>query len=136
MFEVPDILLNEGFPSDNKIISDVHLYLSIVSSTDNPLGVESDAPHQLLVTLQHPETGAALDVPESDGVVAGATHHQPVVVLETRDASLVTIQRPHELAGAGGPHLDGSVSTGGDDVLLIKVNYIHSRSETKNIANL
>ena len=112
------------------------LDLAIIRSTDNPLAVKPDAPDQLLVTLQNPETSSALDVPEPDGVVGTSADDEPVVVLEARDTPLVTVQCADKLAGARGPNLDGSISTGGDDVLLIKVNYIHSRSETKNIANL
>ena len=79
--------------------------LSIVVSTDDPLAVEPDAAHQLLVALEDPETGAALDVPEPDGVVGAAADNQPVVVLQTGDASLVSVQSSHKLARAGGPDL-------------------------------
>ena len=109
------------------------LNLAIIRSADNSLAVKPDAPDQLLVTLEHPETGPALDVPQSDRVVGTAADDQPVVILEARDAPLVTVQCADELAGAGGPNLDGSVSTGGDDVLLIKVDNIHSRSGRKII---
>ena len=51
------------------------------------------------------------------------------MILQTGDPSLVTIEGPHKLTGAGGPHLDGPVPAGGNDVLLVKINYIHSRSE-------
>ena len=89
-----------------------YLYFAVVGSADNSLGVEPDAPDQLLVTLQHSQACSTLNVPQTDGVVRAATHHQPVVILETRDPSLVTIEGPHKLAGAGGPHLDGPVSAG------------------------
>ena len=46
-----------------------YLYLAVIGAADNPLGVEPDAPDELLVPLQHPEAGAALDVPQADGVV-------------------------------------------------------------------
>ena len=82
--------------------------LAVVGSTDNPLAVEPDAAHQLLVALEDPETGAALDVPEPDGVVGATADDQPVVVLQAGDASLVTVQSPHKLAGAGGPNLQQS----------------------------
>ena len=82
--------------------------LPVVGSTDNPLAVESDAADQLLVSLQDPETGPALDVPEPDGVVGAPADDQPVVVLQAGDASLVTVQSPHKLAGAGGPNLQQS----------------------------
>ena len=51
------------------------------------------------------------------------------MILQTGDTSLVPIEGPHKLTGAGGPHLDGPVPAGRHDVLLIKINYIHSRSE-------
>ena len=51
------------------------------------------------------------------------------MILQTGDPSLVTIEGPHKLTGAGGPDLDGPVPAGGNDVLLVKINYIHSRSE-------
>ena len=79
--------------------------LPVVGSTDNPLAVEPDAAHQLLMALEDPETGAALDVPEPDGVVGAAADDQSIVVLEAGDASLVSIQSSHKLAGAGGPDL-------------------------------
>ena len=82
-----------------------HFYLPVVGSTDNPLAVESDAADQLLVSLQDPETGPALDVPEPDGVVGAAADDEPVVVLQTGDASLVTVQSSHKLTRAGGPDL-------------------------------
>ena len=50
--------------------------LPIVGSTDDPLAVEPDAADQLLVALQDPETGPALDVPQPDGVVRAAAHHE------------------------------------------------------------
>ena len=81
--------------------------LPVVGSTDNPLAVEPDAAHQLLVALEDPETGAALDVPEPDGVVRAAADHQPVVVLEAGDAPLVAVQSSDKLTGAGGPDLGG-----------------------------
>ena len=82
-----------------------HLDLPVVRSAHNPLAVEPDAPDELLVALEDPEAGAALDVPEPDGVVRAAADDQPVVVLQAGDASLVTVQSPHKLAGAGGPNL-------------------------------
>ena len=85
-----------------------HLDLPVVRSAHNPLAVEPDAPDELLVTLEDPEAGAALDVPEPDGVVRAAADDQPVVVLQAGDASLVTVQSPHKLAGAGGPNLQQS----------------------------
>ena len=85
-----------------------HLDLPVVGSAHNPLAVEPDAPDELLVALEDPEAGAALDVPEPDGVVRAAADDQPVVVLQAGDASLVTIQSPHKLAGAGGPNLQQS----------------------------
>ena len=83
-----------------------HFYLPVVGSTDNPLAVESDAADQLLVSLQDPETGPALYVPEPYGVVGAPADDQPVVVLQAGDASLVTVQSSHKLARAGGPDLD------------------------------
>ena len=129
--------------------------LAVVGSTDNPLAVEPDAAHQLLVALEDPETGAALDVPEPDGVVGATADDQPVVVLQAGDASLVSVQSSHKLARAGGPdlgrkirvrienqqeeakaaHLDSSVSAGRDDVLLIKVDNVDGGSETANYMN-
>ena len=79
--------------------------LPVVSSTHDPLAVEPDATHQLLVALEDPETGPALDVPEPDGVVGAAADDQPVVVLQAGDASLVSVQSSHKLARAGGPDL-------------------------------
>lgn len=40
-----------------------------------------------------------------DGVVRGAADHEAVPVLQAGDAALVPVQRPHELARAGAPHL-------------------------------
>lgn len=57
------------------------------------------------------------------------------MILQTGDPSLVTIEGPHKLAGAGGPDLDGPVPTGGHDVLLVKINYVHSRSEIKEVTS-
>lgn len=106
-----------------------YLNFAVIGAAHNPLGVEPDAPDELLVALEHPEAGAALDVPQPDGVIGATGDHEPVVILQTGDSSLVTIEGPHKLARAGGPHLDGPVSTGRHDVLLVKINYIHSRSE-------
>ena len=58
------------------------------------------------------------------------------MILQTGDPSLVTIEGPNKLTGAGGPHLDGPVPAGGNDVLLVKINYIHSRSEIIQITSL
>ena len=55
------------------------------------------------------------------------------MVLQTGDAALVPVQRPHELAGAGGPDLDGAVPARGDDILLVKVHNVHSRSESSQL---
>ena len=116
--------------------------LPIVVSTHDPLAVEPDAADQLLVALQDPETGPALDVPEPDGVVGAAAHDEPVVVLQAGDASPVAVQSSHKLTRVGRPdltrtefekikptttaHLDGSVFAGRDDVLLILFHTIDS----------
>ena len=68
------------------------------------------------------------------------------MVLKTRDAPLVTVQGAHELTRTGRPHLkqakltqfrnfqrkkvnlDGPVSAGRDDVLVVKVDDVHSRA--------
>merc|ERR1719458_1711435 len=99
-----------------------NLDLAVVSARDDPLGVEPDAPDELLVTLQDPQAGAALDVPQPDRVVARAGDHEAVVVLQAGDAPLVPIQRPNKLAGTRVPDLDGPVARGGYDVLLVKVD--------------
>ena len=53
-----------------------HLDFAIVRPADDPLAVEADAPDELLVALQHAEAGPALDVPQPDGVVRAAAHHE------------------------------------------------------------
>merc|ERR1719234_2403413 len=80
------------------------------------------------MTLKSSQAGAAFNIPKSNRVVRAARHHQPVMVLKAGDAPLVTIQGAHKLAGARRPYLDGPVPTGGDDILVIEVNDIHSRS--------
>ena len=57
-----------------------------------------------------------------DGVVRAAADHQPVAVLQTRDAALVPVQRAHKLARRRVPHLDGAVARRRDDVLVIEVD--------------
>ena len=100
------------------------LDLAVVGAGHDPLGVEADAADQLLVALQDPQAGPALDVPEPDGVVRGAADHQAVVVLETSDPPLVAVESASELAGGGVPDLDGPVPGGADDVLLIEVHHV------------
>ena len=57
---------NEFWPSQS--LSN-YLYFAVIGAAHNPLGVEPDAPDKLLVTFEHPEAGAALDVPQPDGVI-------------------------------------------------------------------
>ena len=52
------------------------LDLSVVGARDDPLGVEADAADELLVALQHAEAGTTLNVPQPDGVVRAAAHHE------------------------------------------------------------
>merc|ERR1719180_361290 len=80
------------------------------------------------MTLKSSQAGSALDIPQTDCVVGAARYHQPVMVLQAGNAPLVTVQGAHKLAGARRPHLNGPVPTGRDDILVIKVNDIHSRS--------
>ena len=49
--------------------SNPDLNFAIIGPTDNPLTVEPNAPDQLLVTLQGPQAGTTLNVPQPDGVV-------------------------------------------------------------------
>ena len=53
-----------------------HLDFAVVRPADDSLAVEADAPDELLVALQHAEAGPALDVPQPDGVVRAAAHHE------------------------------------------------------------
>ena len=53
-----------------------HLDFAIVRPADDPLAVEADAPDELLVALQHAQARPALDVPQPDGVVRAAAHHE------------------------------------------------------------
>ena len=108
LHQSPDAECPGGSPGVHGGLQVPDLYLPVVGSTDNPLAVKSDAADELLVALQYSEAGAALDVPEPDGVVRAAADDQPVVVLQAGDASLVTVQSPHKLAGAGGPNLQQS----------------------------
>ena len=83
-----------------------HLYLAIRGPTDNPVVVQPDAAHQTLMSLQNPETGPDLDVPQSDCSVRAATDHQPVLVLQGGDSFLVTFQSSNRLVSTGGPNLE------------------------------
>lgn len=44
----------------------VCVYSPIICSAHDPLVVESDAAHKLLMTLQHTQTSTALNVPQSE----------------------------------------------------------------------
>ena len=108
LHQSPDAEGPGGGPGIHRGLQVPHLDLPVVRSAHNPLAVEPDAPDELLVALEDPEAGATLDVPEPDGVVRAAADDQPVVVLQAGDASLVTVQSSHKLAGAGGPNLQQS----------------------------
>ena len=45
-------------------LRETRLDLSVVGARDDPLGVEADAPDELLVALQHAQARPALDVPQ------------------------------------------------------------------------
>lgn len=77
----------------------------VISTADDPLAVESNTPDEFLMTLQHPEAGPILDVPETNCVVTATTHHQVAVILQARDAPPVPIQCSHKLAACCAPHL-------------------------------
>jgi len=40
--------------------------LPIVCATDNALAVESDAPNQFVMTIQHAQTGSKLNIPKPE----------------------------------------------------------------------
>lgn len=42
----------------------------------------------------------------------------------------MTVQRPHELARRSGPHFDGTISRGRDDVLIVEIDNIDCGSMT------
>lgn len=105
--------------------------LAVVRPADNPLVVEPDAPHQLLVSLEDPQTGTTLHVPKSDGVVRTSTDNEFVPVLEARDAPLVSVQGSDKFAGRRVPHLDGSVTRRRHDVVEVKVDDVDSGPVTE-----
>lgn len=63
-----------------------------------------------------------------NSIVRTAADHEPVAILETRDATLVPVECPHKLATRRVPHLDGPVSACRHDVFLIKVHNVDSGS--------
>ena len=69
LHQSPDAEGPGGGPGIHRGLQVPHLDLPVVRSTHDPLAVEPDASDELLVTLQHSEAGAALYVPEPDGVV-------------------------------------------------------------------
>lgn len=92
LHQSPDTECTSGGPGIHGGLQIPHLDFPIVGPADNSLTVKPYTPDELLVPLQGPEAGPALDVPEPDGVVRTAAHHQPVVVLQTCDTPLVTIE--------------------------------------------
>lgn len=63
-----------------------------------------------------------------NSIVRTAADHEPVAILETRDATLMPVECPHKLATRRVPHLDGPVSACRHDVFLIKVHNVDSGS--------
>lgn len=63
-----------------------------------------------------------------NSIVRTAANHEPVAILETRDATLVPVECPHKLATRRVPHLDGSVSACRHDVFFIKVHNVNGGS--------
>lgn len=63
-----------------------------------------------------------------NSIVRTAADHEPVAILETRDATFMPIECPHKLATRRVPHLDGPVSACRHDVFLIKVHNVDSGS--------
>ena len=72
---------------------------SVVGSGDNAFVIKADATDKFFVAFKHSETGSTFNVPQSDGVVRGSADYQVVVILQTGDASLVTVERAYKLAG-------------------------------------
>lgn len=104
--------------------------LPIIGSTDDVFTVESDAPDEFLVSLKNPQARAALDVPQSNRVVAAATDYELVAVLQTRDTTFVPAEGPDEFARRRVPDFDCAVAARGDDIFLVEVHDVHGRPVT------
>lgn len=85
--------------------------LPIISSTNDVFTVKAYASNEFFVALEDAQAGAALNVPESDGVVAATANDQPVPVLQTRDATLVSVESAYELAARRIPDFDSPIAT-------------------------
>ena len=109
----------------------LHLYSKshspVVGTADDVLAVEPDAAHELLVALEYAQAGAALDVPESNRIVAAAAYDQPIAILKAGDATLVSAERAHELARRCVPNFDRAVAARRHNVLLVEVDDVHRR---------
>lgn len=95
----PDAKGTAGCPGILGSVQIPDLDLAVVSSGHDAVVVEADAADQLFVTFEDSQTGAALDVPQPDGVVRGPADHEVVVVLQAGDPAFVTVQGSDELAG-------------------------------------
>ena len=73
------------------------------------------------------------DIP--DRVVRRAWNNEIFSILKTRNASLVSIQCSDKLAVGSIPNFDASISRCRDDVLLVKINDIDSRSMTNQYSS-
>ena len=76
-----------------------NFYFSVISAGNDPLVVEPDTADKFFVAFEHSETGTAFNVPQSNCVVRGSADDQVVVILETGDAPLVTVERSNKLTG-------------------------------------
>lgn len=100
----------------------------VVSSTDNVLAVETDAAHEFLVALENAQTRTALNVPQSNRIVAATTDHKAIAILEAGDSTLVTAECAYEFARRRVPYFDSPVTTSRHYVLLVEVDDVNSRT--------
>ena len=68
---------------------------------------------------QHPQAHPGLGLPHPDRVVRGAADNGAPVVLKAGNTALVALNRPQTLPCEDIPDLDGAVSRGGNQVILM-----------------
>lgn len=104
--------------------------LSIVSTTDDSLRIKANASHKFLVTFQHAQASAALDIPQTNWIVWTSTDDQAVTILQARNAALMSVQRSDEFTWRRAPDFYCPVTGCGHDVFLIEVDDIDSSTMT------
>ncbi len=76
----------------------------------------------------------ALNVPQSNRIVAAPTDHEAIAILETGDSTLVTAECAYEFARGRIPYFDSPVTTSRHYVLLVEIDDVHSRTVTNEDA--